>query len=54
MLPSGIVRNAWRLHRSAVAEAADGDNPATQASVDRARASAHNSFGRLLSDLREL
>jgi hypothetical protein len=46
-------RNAWRLNRCAVAEAEDGDNPATLASVDRARASAHNSFCRLLSDPRE-
>jgi hypothetical protein len=48
-----IVRAAWRLHRCAVAEAEDGINPATQASVDRARALAHNSLRRLLNDLRQ-
>ena len=47
-----IVRAAWRLHRCTVAEAEDGGNPVTQASVDRARASAHNSLRRLLNDLR--
>ena len=53
MLAVEIVRAAWRLHRCAVAEAEDGDNPATQTSVDRARASAHNSLRRLLNDLRQ-
>ena len=41
MLAVEIVRAAWRLHRCAIAEAEDGGNPPTQASVDRARASAH-------------
>ena len=40
MLAIEIVRAAWRLQRCAVAEAEDGANPATQVSVDRARASA--------------
>ena len=53
MLAVEIIRGAWRLHRCAVAEAEDGANPGTQASVDRARASAHNSLRRFLSDLRE-
>lgn len=52
MLAVEIVRAAWRLHRCAVAEAEDGETPATQASVDRARASVHNSLRRLLNDLR--
>ena len=54
MLAVEIVRAAWRLHRSAIAEAEDGANPATQAAVDRARASSHNSMRRLLSDLRQV
>jgi hypothetical protein len=53
MLAVEIVRAAWRLHRCAVAEAEDGADPATQASVDRARASAHASLRRLLNDLRQ-
>jgi len=53
MLAVEIVRAAWRLHRCALAEAEDGANPATQTSVDRARASAHNSLRRLLNDLRQ-
>jgi hypothetical protein len=53
MLAVEIVRAAWRLHRCAVAEAKDGETPATQASVDRARASAHNSMRRFLSELRQ-
>jgi hypothetical protein len=53
MLAVEIVRAAWRLHRCAVAEAEDGANPATQAAVDRARASAHASLRRLLNDLRQ-
>ena len=53
MLAVEIVRAAWRLHRCAIAEAEDGGNPPTQASVDRARASAHNSSRRFLSDLRQ-
>ena len=53
MLAVEIVRVAWRLHRCTVAEAEDGANPATQVSVDRARASAHNSLRRLLNDLRQ-
>jgi hypothetical protein len=53
MLAVEIVRAAWRLHRCAAAEAEDGANPATQASVDRARASAHSSLRRLLNDLRQ-
>ena len=53
MLAVEIVRAAWRIHRCATAEAEDGENPATQASVDRARASAHNSMRRLLNDLRQ-
>jgi len=53
MLAIEIVRAAWRLQRCAVAEAEDGANPATQVSVDRARASAHNSLRRFLSDLRQ-
>jgi preprotein translocase subunit SecA len=36
-----------------VAEAEDGETPATPASIDRARASAHNSMRRLLNDLRQ-
>ena len=54
MLAVEIVRAAWRLHRCAVAEAEDGASPVTQAAVDRARASAHNSLRRLLNDLRSL
>ena len=54
MLAVEIVRAAWRLHRCAVAEAEDGSNPATQAAVDRARASTNNSMHRLLKDLRAL
>jgi hypothetical protein len=54
MLAVEIVRTAWRLHRCAVAEAEDGASPATQAAVDRARASAHASLHRLLNDLRAL
>jgi hypothetical protein len=53
MLAVEIVRAAWRLHRCTVAEAEDGVNPVTQASIDRARASAHNSMRRLLNDLRQ-
>jgi len=53
MLAVEIVRAAWRLQRCAIAEAEDGANPATQAAVDRARASAHNSMRRLLNDLRQ-
>jgi hypothetical protein len=53
MLAVEIVRAAWRLHRCVVAESEDGANLATQASVDRARASAHNSMRHLLKDLRE-
>jgi hypothetical protein len=53
MLAVEIVRAAWRLHRCAIAEAEDGETPATQASIDRARASAHNSLRRLLNDLRQ-
>jgi SEC-C motif len=47
------VRAAWRLHRCAVAEAEDGASPATQAAVDRARATAHSSLRRFLNDLRQ-
>jgi hypothetical protein len=54
MLAVEIVRAAWRLHRCVVAETEGGENPATQASVDRARASVHNSSRRLLNDLRRL
>ena len=54
LLAVEIVRAAWRLHRCAVAEAEDGDTPSTQAAVDRARASTHNSMRRLLNDLRAL
>ena len=54
LLAVEIVRAAWRLHRCAAAEARDGDSPAAQASVDRARASAHASLRRLLNDLRQL
>jgi hypothetical protein len=54
LLAVEIVRAAWRLHRCATAEALDGNSPATQSSVDRARASAHNSLRRLLNDLRAL
>jgi hypothetical protein len=53
MLTVEIVRTAWRLHRCVIAEAEDGANPITQASIDRARASAHNSLRRLLNDLRQ-
>jgi SEC-C motif len=53
MLAVELVRAAWRLHRCAAAEAEDGANLATQASVDRARASAHASMHRLLKDLRQ-
>ena len=53
MLAVEIVRAAWRLHRCVVVEAEDGANTATQASIDRARASAHNSMRRLLNDLRQ-
>jgi hypothetical protein len=53
MLAVEIVRAAWRLQRCAVAEAEDGANPATQASVDRARTSTHASLRRLLNDLRQ-
>jgi hypothetical protein len=53
MLAVEIVRAAWRLHRCAVAEAENGEDPAAQASVDRARASAHNSMRRFLNDLRQ-
>jgi hypothetical protein len=53
MLAVEIVRAAWRLHRCAIAEAEDGEKPATQAAVDRARASSHNSMRRLLNDLRQ-
>jgi hypothetical protein len=53
MLAVEIVRAAWRLHRCVVAETEGGDNPATQVSVDRARASAHASMHRLLNDLRQ-
>jgi hypothetical protein len=53
MLAVEVVRAAWRLHRCTVTEAKDGETPATQASVDRARASAHNSLRRFLSDLRQ-
>jgi hypothetical protein len=53
MLAVEIVRAAWRLHRCAVTEAEDGANPATQAAVDRARASAHAGLRRLLNDLRQ-
>jgi len=54
MVAVEIVRAAWRLHRCVVAEAEDGDSPATQAAVDRARASTHASLRRLLNDLRTL
>jgi len=54
MLAVEIVRAAWRLHRCAVAEAEDGASPATQAAVDRARASTHASLRRLLNDLRAI
>jgi hypothetical protein len=54
MLAVEIVRAAWRLHRCALAEAQDGDSAATQAAVDRARASAHASLHRLLNDLRAI
>jgi hypothetical protein len=53
MVAVEIVRAAWRLHRCAITEAEDGANPATQASVDRARATAHNSLRRFLNDLRQ-
>jgi hypothetical protein len=53
MLAVEIVRTAWRLHRCAAAEAQDGNSPATQAAVDRARASTHASLRRLLHDLRQ-
>jgi hypothetical protein len=53
MLAVEIVRAAWRLHRCAISEAENGDNPAIQAAVDRGRASSHNSMRRLLSDLRQ-
>jgi hypothetical protein len=53
LLAVEIVRASWRLHRCTVAEAEDGANPVTQASVDRARASAHASLRRLLNDLRQ-
>jgi SEC-C motif-containing protein len=53
MLAVEIVRAAWRLHRCALAEAEDGTTPATQAAVDRARASTHASLRRLLNDLRQ-
>jgi hypothetical protein len=53
MLAVEIVRAAWRLHRCVVAEAEDGATPATQAAVDRARASTHASMRRLLNDLRK-
>jgi hypothetical protein len=53
MLAVEIVRAAWRRHRCAVAEAEDGASPATQAAVDRARASAHASLRRFLNDLRQ-
>jgi hypothetical protein len=53
MLAVEIVRATWRLHRCTVAEAEDGNHPVTQASVDRARASAHASMHRLLNDLRQ-
>jgi hypothetical protein len=53
MLAVEIVRAAWRLHRCAVAEAEDGATPGTQAAVDRARAAAHASLRRFLSDLRQ-
>ena len=53
MLAVEVIRAAWRLHRCVIAEAEGGANPATQASVDRARASAHNSLRRLLNDLRQ-
>jgi SEC-C motif len=60
--PSAPSKNCWpsrssgppgALHSCAVAEAEDGANPATQASVDRARASAQASLRRLLNDLRQ-
>jgi hypothetical protein len=54
MLAVEIVRSAWRLHRCVIVEAEAGDSVATQAAVDRARASNHNSLRRLLADLREL
>jgi hypothetical protein len=54
MLAVEIVRAAWRLHRCATTEAEDGATPETQAAVDRARASTHNSMHRLLNDLRAL
>src|SRR5215469_5001435 len=53
MLAVEIVRAAWRFHRCALAEAEDGETPATQASVDRARASAPNAMRRLLTDWRQ-
>jgi hypothetical protein len=53
MLAVEIVRAAWRLHRCAIVEAEGGETPANQPSVDRARASAHNSLRRLLNDLRQ-
>ena len=53
LLAVEIVRAAWRLRRCAVAETQNDANPATQASVDRARASAHASLRRLLNGLRQ-
>src|SRR5215475_12666371 len=53
MLAVEIVRAVWRLHRCVIIEAEDGNSVATQAAMDRARASAHNSLRRLLHDLRQ-
>jgi SEC-C motif len=53
MLAVEIVRAAWRLHRCTLAEAEDGATPATQAALDRARATAHASLRRFLNDLRQ-
>jgi hypothetical protein len=45
MLAVEIVRAAWRLHRCALAETEDGASAATQAAVDRARASEPRPLG---------
>jgi hypothetical protein len=47
-----VSRSGFYRFLCAVAEAEDGANPATQASVDRARSSAHASLRRLLASLR--
>ena len=54
MLAVEIVRAAWCLHPCAVAQVEDGKTPATQAAVDRARASTHNSLRRLRNNLRQI